>query len=297
MHLQRTADGVVVCAPAKLNLFFEVLNRRNDGFHEVETLVYPIDLYDTLILSGRAGPRIDFRLVFASSGAPCGDVPEDSANLVVRALELLRRRAGAELGARVSLRKRIPTAAGLGGGSSDAAAALAAANVVWGLHWPRERLAQVGAELGSDVPLFLHSSASICRGRGEIIVPAPGSPILHLVVVRPPEGLRTADVYRTCRIAGRPRPVRPFAEAFARGDLKRMAETMFNRLETSASLLSPWIARVRRALETVDCVGYQMTGSGSCCFGLCRHARHARRVARRLQTRGIGTVYAVRGCR
>ena len=297
MHLQKTADGVVVHAPAKLNLFFEVLNRRSDGFHEVETLVYPIDLYDTLILSGQAGPRIDFRLFFASGDAGCRDVPEDSSNLVIRALELLRRRAGSEFGARVCLRKRIPTAAGLGGGSSDAAAALAAANVLWGLHWPRERLAQVGAELGSDVSLFFHPAASICRGRGEIIAPAAVSPMLHLVVVRPPEGLGTADVYRICQIADKPRPLRPFAEAFGRGDLKRMAETMFNRLEASASVLSPWIARVRRELESVDCVGHQMTGSGTCCFGLCRHARHARRVARRLQTRGIGMVYAVRGCR
>lgn len=297
MHLQIRAGGVVVHAPAKLNLFFEVLNRRSDGFHEVETLVYPIDLYDTLVLSEQPGPQIDFCLLFASGAAGRGDVPEDSSNLVIRGLELLRRRAGIEAGARVSLLKRIPAAAGLGGGSSDAAAALAAANVAWRLDWPRERLARIGAELGSDVPLFFYDGASICRGRGEIVAPAPKSPVLHLVVVRPPEGLRTADVYGGCELADAPRPLDPFAEAFCRGDLGRMGQTMFNRLEASASLLSPWISRIRRGFESMDCVGHQMTGSGSCYFGLCRHARHARRVARRLQTRGIGIAYAVRGCR
>jgi len=154
MRLQQFGAQVIVHAPAKLNLFFEVLGRRDDGYHEVETLVSPIALYDTLFFEGDGSG--DLRLtceavsgLWGSDATWLGDFPQGEENLVVRAVELLRRRAGARRGATLRLVKRIPTAAGLGGGSSDAAAALAAANAGWGLNWPWQRLAQLGAELVS----------------------------------------------------------------------------------------------------------------------------------------------------
>lgn len=302
MHLRESGRHVVIHTPAKLNLFFEVLDRRSDGFHEVETLVYPIDLCDTLIIQRRPDERVDFRM----SSVPrrtvgdepsLGDVPADSSNLVVRALNLLRQARGINLGADVRLIKRIPSEAGLGGGSSDAAAALVAANRVWGLDWPHEQLAEIGAALGSDIPLFFRAGASLCRGRGEIVETVPTPPMLHFVLVRPPVGLSTAEVYGACRLAHKPHSISPFVKAFASGDLGEIGRSLFNRLESAASELTPWIARTRRAFETLSCVGHQMTGSGTCYFGLCRHARHARRVARRLNTFGLGKAYAVRGCR
>ncbi len=302
MHLRETGQHVVVHAPAKLNLFFEVLERRSDGFHEVETLVYPIDLCDTLVVRKRRDDRIGFRLVravshLAGKGASLEDVPADSSNLVVRALELMRRSSGVSLGADVLLIKRIPSEAGLGGGSSDAAAALAAGNVAWGLGLGTDQLADLGASLGSDVPLFLRAGASVCRGRGEIVEAAPAGPVLHFALLRPPVGLGTAGVYRACQVASEPRSISPFLEAFASADIGRIGQGLFNRLEPAADRLSPWIARARRAFEELDCTGHCMTGSGSCYFGLCRHARHARRVARRLGSYGLGQSYAVRGSR
>lgn len=302
MHLRESSRHVVIHTPAKLNLFFEVLGRRSDGFHEVETLVYPIDLCDTLIIGRRADERVEFRLTRVSCGTEdssllLGDVPPDSSNLVVRALNLLRQAGGVREGAEVHLIKRIPSEAGLGGGSSDAAAAIAGANRIWKLNWSVQQLVEIGAGLGSDIPLFLHNGSSACRGRGEIIETFSGSPLLHFVLVRPPVGLSTADVYGACEVADAPHSMSRFLDAFASAHLGRIGRLLFNRLESPASALCPWIARTRRVFHDLDCIGHQMTGSGTCYFGLCRHARHARRVARRLNTYGLGKVYAVRGCR
>ncbi len=300
MRLHRSPADFVVHAPAKLNLFFEVLGKREDGYHEIETLVVPIDLYDTLRFREDSSGQISFGCRCASTargdrGVGPGDVPSGSDNLVVRAVQLLRSRAGVRSGARLDLVKRIPTAAGLGGGSSDAAAALVAANEAWQVGWSRQKLADLAGQLGSDVPLFLVRGPAICRGRGERVEPVAGLGNLHLVVVRPPEGLSTAAVYERCKPPTRPRPLSPLVDALRAGNLKNAGRRMFNRLESVAENLSPWIARLRSAMERCNCLGYQMSGSGTCYFGLCRHARHARRVARYLEANRVGIAFAVRG--
>jgi 4-diphosphocytidyl-2-C-methyl-D-erythritol kinase len=322
MHFHRSAAGLVVQAPAKLNLFFEVLAKRGDGYHEIETLVYPIDLYDTLYFTDDPGGQIrlncefgcgswgagkgDRHLLCEAPGGPfrqkvpvtfsLGEVPTGPENLVVRAVELLRGRAGVARGATMRLVKRIPSAAGLGGGSSDAAAALRAANLSWNLGWPDPQLAEIGAELGSDVPLFFTAGPAVCRGRGEQVAAVAGLGALSFVVIKPPAGLSTAAVYRVCRRADRPLPLQPLLAALARGDLAAAGRLLFNRLEEAAEALSPWVRRLLGELAAVDCLGHGMTGSGTCCFGLCRHARHARRTAGRLQARGLGVALAVGGC-
>ncbi len=290
----------MVQTPAKLNLFFEVLRRRDDGYHEIETLVTPVGLYDTLVFTDTNDGKVSLicQKVYGVWGVPAGlsaGVPEGPENLVVRAVELLRRRAGVGRGASVRLVKRIPVAAGLGGGSSDAAAALMAANVAWNLGQSPGQLAALGAELGSDVPLFFAGGPAVCLGRGEIVRAIRGVPLLHFVLIRPPAGLATAAVYRACRPAAEPRSVEPLVESLARGDLSAAGRLLFNRLEPAAESLSPWIGRLREAMAQTDCLGHQMSGSGTCYFGLCRHARHARRLARRLRASGIGIALAVQG--
>lgn len=301
MQLRRSAVAVAVEAPAKLNLFFEVLSRRADGYHEIETLMCPIDLYDTIEFREESDGQLRLRCERVTGSVGAGDsepiqVPEGPDNLALRAVELLRRRTGAERGARLRLIKRIPTSAGLGGGSSDAAAALMAANVGWGLGWSRDRLARLGAELGSDVPFFLAGGAAICRGRGELVEPLPGPSILSFVVVRPPVGLATPEVYRACRPAERPEPIEPVVDAFRRGDIGALGASLHNRLREAAESLSPWVRRLGDELRRAETPGWAMTGSGSACFALCRHARHAWRLARRLRSLRLGTVFAVRTC-
>ncbi len=276
MHIHRSAVELVIQAPAKLNLFFEVLAKRDDGYHEIETLMCPIDLYDTLCFEEVFGETVEFTCRYASAdGGPDGrgfhEIPEGSENLVVRAVELVRRRAGVRRGARLLLVKRIPAAAGLGGGSSDAAAALVAANEGWRLGRSPDELAEWAAELGSDVPFFLADGPAICRGRGERVEPVAGLGGLGFVVVYPPVGLSTAAVYGLCRPAARAKRVQPLVDALRRGDLELAGRRMCNRLQPAAESLSPWVKRLQHEFHEQDCLGHGMSGSGSSYFGVYRH--------------------------
>lgn len=296
----RSGAGWEVHAPAKLNLLFEVLARRGDGYHEIETLMLPIRLFDTLHVVPAADGQLELSCGWAageqSQSGRSGDLPTGSDNLAVRAVELLRGRAGVAAGASLRLLKRIPSAAGLGGGSSDAAAALIAANAAWGLNWSREALTPLAAELGSDVPFFLAVGAAVCRGRGERVEPIGRAAPLHLVVARPPVGLSTARVFAACRVADRPRSSQPLVAALRRGDAAQVGHLLHNRLQEPARALCPWVERLRREFDRLDFLGHQMSGSGTSYFGICRHARHARRAARQLRSLALGSVFAASSC-
>lgn len=286
----------IIHAPAKINLALEILARRPDGFHELETLMLAVSVCDTLTLQPTATGSIDMRCAWAAglTAQPAAaeiwsELPATTENLVYRALDRLRQAAGASQGAKVALIKRIPAQAGLGGASADAAAALLAANEAWELHWPRVRLAELAAALGSDVPFFLTGGAAVCRGRGEQIqVVRP--PRCALVIVRPPVGLSTPAVYKRCR----PGPSRQSASlvhaALLRGDLTAAARDMHNDLQQPAEELSPWVGRLRNAFAASGCPAHQMSGSGSSYFGLFWHRRHAGRVARALRAQNLGAV-------
>jgi 4-diphosphocytidyl-2-C-methyl-D-erythritol kinase len=313
MNLRRDDLKRIDHAPAKLNLFLELLGRRDDGFHELETLMVPIRLADSVSFlpmrsDGKGQPGqilLDVRTCWpVRSRIECAPIPAGSDNLVVRALELLRQRSGCDLGACVGLAKRIPAAAGLGGGSSDAAAALRLANHSWNIHWPNDRLAEVAAEIGSDVPFFLQKGAAICRGRGERIERLPAIAPLHVVMVKPPVGLDTGEVYQAyaasmdCRSdagasAGR---LTELLSRLTSGRARDLGQWMHNRLQKAASSLSPWVDKVRMVFDQLNFAGHQLSGSGSAYFGVCRHAQHARRLATILRTRQLGLVYATRSC-
>jgi 4-diphosphocytidyl-2-C-methyl-D-erythritol kinase len=189
----------------------------------------------------------------------------------------------------------------LGGGSSDAAAALRLANRAWRLGWQPSRLAEIAAELGSDIPFFLSSGAGLCRGRGERIEPVRGLPPLHFVVVKPPLGLNTAEVYRAFdALGGRrrspPNRVGNLIAAAARRHWGELRRWMHNGLQSAAASLAPWVHDVSALFDRLDFVAHQLSGSGSAYFGVCRHAQHARRLATILRTRQLGLVYATRSC-
>ena len=323
MELRREANGVVVATPAKLNLFFEVLARRPDGYHEIETLMAPLALFDTLVFRdlGPNGPgneaAVALDIEWASGlrkrrsatgfesrragdetfgAAACGgetgdleELPTGNDNIAVRAIELLRRRAGVERRCAVRLTKRIPSAAGLGGGSSDAAAALAAANVAWNLGWTRDRLLPLAAELGSDVPFFLYRGPAICRGRGEQVTQVARFGVLFVVVVRPPQGLRTAAVYQASQPSTSVRSAAAVLEGLCERDWRRLE--IYNALTPAARRLSPWIARLEQEFAGTGCLAVGMSGSGTSYFGICRSARHARCVSGRLRSRQLGRVF------
>lgn len=300
-EFRRGRQEVEVFAPAKLNLFLEVLGKRPDGFHEIETVMTRVSLYDTLSLADDPGGQITLAndlnvAAWPAAGSAASaekQLPAGAQNIVVRALEALRQAAGVEHGASVRLTKRIPLAAGMAGGSTDAAAALAAANVAWNLHWPAARLAEIAATLGSDIPFFFTPGAALCTGRGEKVESTPAGTVLHFAVIAPPEGLSTAAVYKACRPAAEPRRAVDLISAWRGGHIADVGRLLFNRLQEAAEAISTTIRRLARELQNLDCLGHQMSGSGTSYFALCRSAAHARHTAAILQARGWGRTLAL----
>lgn len=198
---EKNAVGLRVWAPAKVNLFFEILFKRDDGFHEIQTVATPIGLCDELefwLRDAKNDAKIEKTSIIEcvdAAGAPVPDVPLDDRNLIIRAAKAFDEAFGEPTPVSIRVVKRIPSQAGLGGGSSDAAATLAALNELRGRPFSNERLREIGGRLGSDVPLFLLDGASVGRSRGEIVEPFD-LPEIWLVVLKPTEGLSTPAVFR-----------------------------------------------------------------------------------------------------
>jgi 4-diphosphocytidyl-2-C-methyl-D-erythritol kinase len=240
---------LVLPAPAKLNLFLEVLGRRPDGYHELRTVMAPVSLFDRLeIRAARAGTRVTF-------DPPLPPGPDT----VTRAVAELRRAAGWRGGVRLHVAKRIPLGAGLGGGSADGAAALVGVNRLMKLGLDRARLAELAARVGSDVPFFLAGGPALCAGRGERVTPLTIRWPSRFLLAMPPCSISTAELYRRLgpELSGPRRPVERFL-----ADLAARRWRPFNRLEAPAFRLQPAVRRLRRALGP----GALMTGSGAACF-------------------------------
>jgi 4-diphosphocytidyl-2-C-methyl-D-erythritol kinase len=264
-------DAVVVAAPAKINLFLEVLRRRADGYHDLESLMVAVDLFDTLEV------RADLAGVISLECDPPG-LPNGPENLVVKAAHALRESAKRpDLGAAIRLTKRIPTQAGLAGGSSDAALALLALNEIWKLAQTRDELAVMGSSSGSDVAFFLSPPAGWCTGRGEVVTPEPvpaGRP-LDFVLVCPAAGLGTPEVYRALAVPAAPVPGDSLRAAVRAGDAAAVGRAAFNRLEEPAFALAPLVRQSRDRLAALAPCGARMSGSGSAVFAVCRSRNEA----------------------
>jgi len=276
MLSERRDSAVLMRAPAKVNLFLEVLGKRPDGYHEIATLLVAVSLYDTLELAEDSTGAV--RLECDAPGLTTG--PD---NLVLKAAALLRRHTGCPLGARMRLAKRIPMAAGLAGGSTDCAAALAGLNRLWRLGLGRDELARLGGELGSDVPFFFHTPAAWCTGRGEMVTPLPLGRPLDFVIAKPSVGLATADVYRAVTVPDRPASGEEMRRALAAGDPEEIGRRLHNRLQEAAVGLRPEVGAMLERLRALEPAGVMMSGSGTSLFALCRDPGEAQRVARDLK--------------
>jgi 4-diphosphocytidyl-2-C-methyl-D-erythritol kinase len=289
MQLLRYLDDVVVWAPAKVNLFLEVLGKRPDGYHDIATLMVAVGLFDTLVF--RDEPAGSLHLACYRR-----DLSTGPDNLVLRAAQLLRERTGCTRGCRIRLVKRIPVAAGLGGGSSDAAGTLVGLNRLWRLGLSRPQLEQLGAELGSDVPFFFHTPAAWCTGRGEKVEPAAAGQALELVLLFPSFGLHTADVYRQVRL-DTPHSGEAVRAALAAGQPEALGPLLFNRLQAAAEALDGRIAAYDRRLAELRPAGHLLSGSGSTLFALCRDSAEAKRVDAALRVDALDySVLSVRSC-
>lgn len=257
-------SSITLPAFAKINLVLRVLGRRADGYHEIETVFQTVSLHDTLTFE----PLEDGRLELVCS-AP--DVPANETNLVHRAAVALREFGGVREGARITLEKRIPTQAGLGGGSSDAAAALCGLASLWNVRCGRHELELLGARLGADVPFFFTGGTALGTGLGTDITPLPDAPPLSLLVVTPGVKVSTAEAYK---LLNAPALTKDEAEAklpISRTGLEfsgSLREVMRNDFERVVFRLEPEIARARAALDAAGARASMLSGSGSSVFGV-----------------------------
>jgi len=248
---------------AKINLTLDVLDQRPDGYHNLESVVAGIELGDIISIEAQPGP------IIVSCSLP--DLPCDERNLACRAAEMLQREAGLKYGACIHLQKNIPLQAGLGGGSSNAATVLWALNALWDLHWPRERLRDMAARLGSDVPFFLYGGAALLEGRGERVTPLESPNRLALVLVKPDFGISTAWAYKrfqTCTDSARSRSAQAMIAALRSGDPAQVARALFNDFDGVVCEAHPEIAGIHRALRGLGAMGTLLCGSGSAVFGI-----------------------------
>lgn len=255
-------------SPAKINLLLCILGPRPDGFHELETLLHPVGLYDELTLE----PAAHGIALICSDPA----LPADPSNLVWRAAASFLDASGLRTGVRIHLEKRIPREAGLGGGSANAAATLRGLNQLFGCPLPAARLHELAAVLGSDVPFFLQDKPALATGRGEQIQPLDPFPILagyQVLLIHPGFGISTAWAYQALArhpdaLRGRPGRARELVQALQSGDLVRAVPHFYNSLEAPAFTKYPWLSLVRDFLAECGAPVCRMSGSGSALFAL-----------------------------
>jgi 4-diphosphocytidyl-2-C-methyl-D-erythritol kinase len=270
---------VVLRASAKVNLALEVLGKRGDGYHEIATVLQAVDLADRLKLETADS---------LSLHVDDPDLPTDDGNLVMRAARLLQKAAGRETGARIGLTKRIPVAAGLGGGSSDAAATLWGLSRLWKLGWPRARLQELAVELGMDVPFFLGPGRAIATGRGDRLAALPGGGGYALVLVNPKVPLSTREVYGRVPAGWQAEPTgtERMVEALRTRNAGAVGAALTNNLERVVEPAMPVIGRMKAALLAAGALGAIMSGSGPTVFGMARSLDHARQIRRRVSRAG-----------
>ena len=257
-------------APAKINLSFEIKARRADGFHEIETLMAPVSLADRLTIESSEGAQIDFS---------CDDpsLPGGDDNLVMRAADLFRRTTRIQAGVRLVLEKKIPHGAGLGGGSSDAAATLLGMNELFEMRLNQEKLMALGAQIGSDVPFFIAGSAAVCRGRGELVSPVKLNEKLNLLLVKPDFGVPTPWAYARWKESRELPGVDYAAQEF--GGL-RMVNDLERPVFEKFILLAHLKAWLRRQPEVGSAL---LSGSGSTVFAVLREAANSHPLSERIR--------------
>ncbi len=251
-----------VKAPAKINLTLDVLYKRPDNYHEVEMIMTTVDLADRIGLESRRDGLI--KIVSADNF-----VPDDQRNFAYQAAELLKNTYGIKEGVTISIEKQIPIAAGLAGGSSDAAATLRGLNELWNLNLSLDELAEYGAKIGSDVSFCVYGGTALATGRGEKIQEIPAPPTCWVVLAKPKIGVSTADVYGGLKIEGLEHPnTAQMIEAINTNNYPLMCQSLGNVLETVTFNLHEEVVVIKEQMQRFGADAVLMSGSGPTVFGL-----------------------------
>ena len=267
-------------ARAKINWTLDVVGVLENGYHDLDMLMQSVTLCDQMTMEDADELTLSVRM-----GG--GFVPADETNLVLRAARALQSYSGCTRGARMTLRKYIPVAAGMGGGSSDAAAALKGLNVLWGLGFDDDTLEKIGLTIGADVPFCIRGGLQRAQGVGERLTPVEMKRPLYLVAFQPCRGLSTKEVFTSLHEDGIRDEDRPDNEnaqrALESGDVRLLGKCLGNVLEPVSRRLRPDIDKAIRDIEAAGAVGARMTGSGSAVFGVFLHAGVCRKAVEELQ--------------
>lgn len=254
-----------------MNLFLEVIGKRPDGYHELNTIMQEINLYDTIELKEQSSG------ITIHTNHP--DLTNGKSNLIYKAADLFKKHYHINKGVHINLTKRIPIGGGLGGGSSNAAYTLKGLNQLWDMKLSKIELAALAAKLGSDVPFFIYGKTALCKGRGEIIFPMQNPPKFHYIVVFPGYSIPTIKIYKKWK--------------------KRLTKQMefvsiplvdcqlhpFNRLEKTAFILYPQLKELKKTVAACGLKNVIMSGSGSCLFGILENRKEADRITEKILKR------------
>jgi 4-diphosphocytidyl-2-C-methyl-D-erythritol kinase len=278
---------LLVKAPAKINLSLDVLYKRPDGFHEVEMIMTTIDLADRVELTLLEQDKIH---ILSHNRY----VPDDQRNLAFQAAQLLKDRYQIKKGVQITIEKTIPVAAGLAGGSSDAAATLRGLNKLWGLGLTLDELASLGSEIGSDVSFCVYGGTALAKGRGEMITDLPAPPTCWVILAKPFIGVSTAEVYRRLDLNGMKHPkIDEMVKAIQHNDYQSVCENVGNVLEDVTLKLHPEVAQIKEQMKRFGADAVLMSGSGPTVFGIVQHDSRMHRIYNGL--RGFcDQVFAVR---
>ncbi|MDH2424602.1 4-(cytidine 5'-diphospho)-2-C-methyl-D-erythritol kinase [Sphaerisporangium sp. TRM90804] len=273
--------GVTVRAPAKVNLQLFVGPLRDDGYHDLVNVFQSVSVYDEVTVSPAERLRVT---VHGDDGIGTRAVPRDRTNLAAEAVAILAARTGRPPNVEISIRKRIPVAGGMAGGSADAAAALVACDELWQTGLGDRELGDLGARLGSDVPFMLMGGTAVGYGRGELLEPLAGPERFHWVFVRAETGLSTAEVYqahsRSRASAGGgaalpPGPTTGLTHALVRGDARRLGAELKNDLHPTVFKLRPELEHLLGLGQEVAAAGAVVSGTGPTCAFLASSEEHA----------------------
>lgn len=278
---------LLVKAPAKINLSLDVLHKRPDGYHEVKMVMTTIDLADWIELMPL--PSDTIKIVSHNRF-----VPDDHRNLAYQAANLLKETFGIREGVAISITKTIPVAAGLAGGSSDAAATLRGLNKLWKLGLTLDELAALGAKIGSDVSFCVYGGTALATGRGEKIESIPSPPPCWVILAKPTIGVSTAEVYRNLNVNAIRHPdVDGMVQAIHNQDYERICSLVGNVLEEVTMKMYPEVAHIKEQMKRFGADAVLMSGSGPTVFGLVQHDSRLHRIYNGL--RGFcDQVFAVR---
>ena len=256
-------NQIKIKAMAKVNLGLDVLRRRENGYHDVKMVMQTVNLYDVLTVNKEenGGIRITSNV---------GELPLNEDNLIYKAARLLFDKAGKEYSVSIYLEKNIPIAAGMAGGSTDAASTLLALNELFGFGYTKEELAQIGVKIGADVPYCIYGGTYLSEGIGEILTKLPDAPDCYIVIAKPPIGVSTKYVYENLHIetVSEHPDMDGMVEAIRNGSLKGVTDKMGNVLETVTVKKYPEITRMKQCLLDNGAENALMSGSGPTVFGI-----------------------------